>query len=135
MRLGMLRLRCSIIAEEALAALPGGAGVTVTTPCGAYNGLRTAAPSTAVVVSIMRSGDALLETVRAIEPAVGVGKILIQRDEEDAEKRPKLFYCKLPGDVAARPVLLVDPMLASGGSATMALRVRARAAGMERMHP
>lgn len=46
---------------------------------------------------------------------VRIGKILIQRDEKSFE--PKLFYSKLPLDIAARKVLLLDPMLATGGSA------------------
>jgi uracil phosphoribosyltransferase len=43
---------------------------------------------------------------------VRIGKILIQRDEESAQ--PKLFYDKLPEDIADRWVLLLDPMLATG---------------------
>jgi Uracil phosphoribosyltransferase len=44
--------------------------------------------------------------------SVRIGKILIQRDEETAQ--PKLFYDKLPDDIANRWVLLLDPMLATG---------------------
>jgi len=44
--------------------------------------------------------------------SVRIGKILIQRDEDTS--RPKLFYDKLPDDIAARWVLLLDPMLATG---------------------
>ena len=53
--------------------------------------------------------------------SVRIGKILIQRDEETC--RPKLFYDKLPEDIADRWVLLLDPMFATGGSATMAVEV------------
>jgi uracil phosphoribosyltransferase len=49
------------------------------------------------------------------------GKILIQRDEATAQ--PKLYYSKLPPDVATRNILLCDPMLATGGSAKCALQV------------
>jgi uracil phosphoribosyltransferase len=52
---------------------------------------------------------------------VRIGKILIQRDEETA--LPKLFYEKLPHDIKDRYVLLLDPMLATGGSAITAVRV------------
>jgi len=54
---------------------------------------------------------------------VMAGKILIQRDETTAEKTPKLFYVNLPSDIASQDVLLCDPMLATGGSATMAISV------------
>ena len=50
-----------------------------------------------------------------------IGKILIQRDEQTA--LPKLFYEKLPHDIKHRYVLLLDPMLATGGSAITAVKV------------
>lgn len=53
--------------------------------------------------------------------SVRIGKILIQRDEETA--LPKLFYEKLPEDISERYVFLLDPMLATGGSAMMAVEV------------
>jgi uracil phosphoribosyltransferase len=52
---------------------------------------------------------------------VRIGKILIQRDEQTA--LPKLFYEKLPHDIKDRYVLLLDPMLATGGSAITAVKV------------
>ena len=52
-----------------------------------------------------------------------VGKILIQRDESTEEKVARLIYSKLPGDIADLRVLLVDPMLATGGSALKAIEV------------
>ena len=61
-------------------------------------------------------------------PAVAVGKILIQRDESTA--LPCLMYSKLPPDMKNRPVLLLDPMLATGGSAVAACKVRATAPGL-----
>ena len=60
-------------------------------------------------------GDILLEAVRQVEPGVAIGKILIQRDENDPEKKPILFYKKLPKDIAERFVILVDPLLATAG--------------------
>lgn len=53
--------------------------------------------------------------------SVRIGKILIQRDEETA--KPKLFYAKLPEDIQERYCLLLDPMLATGGSAMQAIEV------------
>jgi uracil phosphoribosyltransferase len=53
--------------------------------------------------------------------SVRIGKILIQRDEQTA--LPRLFYEKLPHDIKDRYVLLLDPMLATGGSAITAVKV------------
>ena len=115
-----------ILAEEGLAALPGCVeGFTVKTPVPneSYHGFK-ASPSTAIAaVSIVRAGDTLLEAARSVCPALAAGKILIQRDENDSEKRPKLFYVKLPPHIASRAgILLVDPMLATGQSAGLAIR-------------
>lgn len=52
-------------------------------------------PCPALCFSVLqRAGDTLLEAVRRIQPGVAVGKVLIQRDETDPDKRPKLFYVK-----------------------------------------
>lgn len=61
--------------------------------------------------------QALRECCRSVR----IGKILIQRDEETS--KPRLFYDKLPEDIKDRWVLLLDPMLATGGSALMAVDV------------
>lgn len=72
-------------------------------------------------VSILRAGEAMEAGLRECCRSVRIGKILIQRDEETA--KPKLFYAKLPEDIAKRWVLLLDPMLATGGSAIQAMKV------------
>merc|ERR1719230_1422080 len=72
-------------------------------------------------VDIVRSGGILLEAVRKVAPDSKTAKILIQRDEETA--LPKLFYSKLPPNVAELSVILCDPMLATGGSALTAIDV------------
>jgi uracil phosphoribosyltransferase len=114
-----------IVAEDALAEFPT-VSVDVTTPCGIYHGTSLAIDAQLIcAVSIIRSGDCLLEAVRMVEPAVCVGKILIQRDEGTA--LPKKFYSKLPRNIANMHVLLCDPMLATGGSAKMALDVLVQA--------
>jgi uracil phosphoribosyltransferase len=69
----------------------------------------------------MRAGEAMEQGLRDCCRSVRIGKILIQRDEETCQ--PKLFYDKLPADIAQRWVLLLDPMFATGGSATMAVEV------------
>ncbi|WFD00096.1 uracil phosphoribosyltransferase [Malassezia yamatoensis] len=81
-------------------------------------------------VSILRAGEAMESGLRECCRSVRIGKILIQRvcdallltqDEETA--KPKLFYAKLPEDIRDRWVLLLDPMLATGGSAIQAIKV------------
>lgn len=67
-------------------------------------------------VSILRAGEAMEQGLRECCRSVRIGKILIQRDEETAQ--PKLFYDKLPEDIADRWVLLLDPMLATGSVAS-----------------
>ncbi|CUS22339.1 LAQU0S05e03158g1_1 [Lachancea quebecensis] len=72
-------------------------------------------------VSIVRAGESMEQGLRECCRSVRIGKILIQRDEETAQ--PKLFFEKLPEDIAERYVFLLDPMLATGGSAAMATEV------------
>ena len=109
-----------LLIEEALGFFPS-TPVTVQTPCGPYEGCSLPDESSICAVSILRAADCMLGEVRVVMPSCSVGKILIQRDEETA--LPKLFYAKLPPDIAKRPVLLCDPMLATGGSAVTAIQV------------
>ena len=102
-----------LLIEEAIGLLPA-KPVTVETPCGPYEGVELPAEETICCVSILRAADCMLGVARAIMPACAVGKILIQRDEETAQ--PVLMYSKLPPVMADRPVLLLDPMLATGGA-------------------
>ena len=69
----------------------------------------------------MRAGESMEQGLRDCCRSVRIGKILIQRDEETS--KPHLFYDKLPEDIAQRYCLLLDPMFATGGSATMAVEV------------
>jgi len=112
-----------ILAEEGLARVPDVNDISVETPCGTFTGLSSTDPRRLCAVSIIRSGDTLLEAVRALCSGIAVGKILIQRDETHPEKLPKLYYSKLPADISSRNVILVDPMLATGGSAKCAVSV------------
>jgi len=109
-----------VIAEEGLSYI-NPVPVTVRTPveeC-TYDGIVNDLPSI-VVVSIIRAGDSLLDVVMELVPECAVGKILIQRNEETAEA--ELFYSKLP-PLADKNIILVDPMLATGGSAIVAIRI------------
>lgn len=114
-----------LLAEDALAEFPA-TDVSISTPCGPCDGCVGPDPTMICAVSIIRSGDALLEVVRDVEPSIRVGKILIQRDESHPDKIAKLFYSKLPptiGTPSMPYVLLCDPMLATGGSALTAIEV------------
>ncbi|MCJ1368360.1 Uracil phosphoribosyltransferase, synthesizes UMP from uracil [Acarospora aff. strigata] len=108
-----------LLVEEGLNHLPV-IEHTITTPVGrAYSGVKFQGKICGV--SIMRAGEAMEQGLRDCCRSVRIGKILIQRDEETC--KPKLFYDKLPEDIADRWVLLLDPMFATGGSATMAVDV------------
>lgn len=106
----------TVLAEEALAMVPGIANKDIETPTGIFQGLEMSENPNLCVVSIVRSGDILLEAVRKLHPGIKVGKILIQRDETSKDKHAVLYYKKLPKDISDCFVLLVDPMLATGGS-------------------
>lgn len=71
------------------------------------------------VVPILRAGLGLVEGVLRMFPAARVGHIGLYRNEETLE--PVKYFCKMPEDVAQRDVLIVDPMLATGGSASAAI--------------
>lgn len=108
-----------LLVEEGLNHLPVVAH-TVTTPVGKdYTGVKFQGKICGV--SIMRAGESMEQGLRECCRSVRIGKILIQRDEDTF--KPKLFYEKLPTDIAERWVLLLDPMFATGGSAMMAIDV------------
>ena len=71
------------------------------------------------VVPILRAGLGLVDGVLRMVPSARVGHIGMYRDEETLE--PHVYFCKLPKDVAERDIMVVDPMLATGGSADAAL--------------
>ncbi|WFD03277.1 uracil phosphoribosyltransferase [Malassezia obtusa] len=108
-----------LLVEEGLNHLPV-LEQTVMTPTGLpYTGV--AFQGRICGVSILRAGEAMESGLRECCRSVRIGKILIQRDEETS--KPKLFYAKLPEDIGERWVLLLDPMLATGGSAIQAIKV------------
>ena len=73
------------------------------------------------VVPILRAGLGMVEGMLAMIPAAKVGHIGLFRDPETLE--PVEYYCKLPADCEEREVFVVDPMLATGGSAVAAIDV------------
>lgn len=78
-------------------------------------------------VPILRAGLGMVDGMLAMIPAAKIGHIGLYRDPDTLE--PVEYYCKLPGDISQRDVILLDPMLATGGSASDAVKLlRARGA-------
>lgn len=71
------------------------------------------------IVPILRAGMGMVNGVLEMIPSAKVGVIGMYRDEETLV--PHEYFCKMPQDVAERECLIVDPMLATGGSANMAI--------------
>ena len=71
------------------------------------------------IVPILRAGLGMVEGLQSLVPVAKVGHIGLYRDP--ATHKPVEYYCKLPTDIEERIVILVDPMLATGGSASDAL--------------
>lgn len=109
----------SIISEEGLSYISP-SPLTVTTPTDCKVDGEHIDLSSIVVISIIRAGDSMLDVFMSLVPEATVGKILIQRDEATAQ--PILFYSKLPS-LLNKNVIVLDPMLATGGSAIVAIRV------------
>ena len=70
-------------------------------------------------VPILRAGTGMLDGVLSLVPSAKVGHIGMYRDPETALPVP--YYCKLPSDISQREVFVIDPMLATGGSAIDAI--------------
>lgn len=71
------------------------------------------------IVPILRAGLGMVDGMVAMIPSAKVGHIGLFRDPETLE--PVKYYCKMPADISERDVIIVDPMLATGGSATAAV--------------
>lgn len=72
-------------------------------------------------VPILRAGLGMVDGMLAMVPAAKVGHIGLYRDPDTLQ--PVEYYCKLPGDISERDVILLDPMLATGGSASDAVKL------------
>jgi len=112
---------CRLAIEAALAALPF-SEKTVETPTGGhYNGVGW--NTKLCGVSIIRSGEAMENALRACCAGIPIGKILIYRDPSDDESGRRLVYKKLPHDMSLRHVLLMDPVVSTGSSACRGIQV------------
>ena len=73
------------------------------------------------IVPILRAGLGMVDGILSLFPAAKVGHIGLYRDEETLE--PQEYYCKLPSNIDEKVVMVVDPMLATGGSACDAIKM------------
>lgn len=73
------------------------------------------------IVPILRAGLGMVDGILTLFPAAKVGHIGLYRDEETLE--PQEYYCKLPNGIEEKVVMVVDPMLATGGSAKDAIKL------------
>jgi uracil phosphoribosyltransferase len=89
----------------------------VRTPMEQYTGVELARPVT--LVPILRAGLGMTDGVLAVLPDARMGHLGVYRDERTLE--PVSYYSKFPPDIAATEVLLIDPMLATGGSGSAAV--------------
>jgi uracil phosphoribosyltransferase len=112
-----------LLAAEATRVVPS-EDVSVQTPIGPAPGRRVR--KGVVVVPVLRAGLGMLDAVLELLPGARVGHIGLQRDELTAVASQ--YYSKLPPDLSGAYVLIIDPMLATGGSAVAALDLL-RAAG------
>ena len=105
-----------LLAAEALRDVPSTIG-SVITPLGPATG--TIVRGDVVVVPVLRAGLGMLDAVLELLPAARVGHIGLQRDEGTAIA--SRYYSRLPSGLHDSYVLMIDPMLATGGSAVAAI--------------
>jgi len=95
--------------------------VAITTPMGPTTGVRIARPP--LVVPVLRAGLGMLGAVLHLLPETATGFIGVARNEETFQPEP--YMNSVPADLHGRPVLVLDPMLATGGSLEHACRILA----------
>lgn len=92
---------------------------TVETPVATCEGLQIR--SDVCLVPVLRAGLGMLNGILGLMPAAQVGHIGLARNEETLE--PSEYYLKLPDGLAEKQVIVIDPMLATGGSAVAAIQL------------
>ncbi len=93
--------------------------VAIRTPLGETFGRELAGKKLALI-AVLRAGVTMADGIAALIPAAKEGHIGIYRDPETMS--PVEYYCKLPYDIAQRDVIILDPMIATGGSASAAVQ-------------
>ncbi len=107
----------NLMAYEAMRTLPL-KDVEIETPLARTIG-KMISGKTLALVPILRAGLGMVNGILALVPAAKIGHIGMYRDHETLE--PCEYYCKLPEDISSREVFVLDPMLATGGSAVAAI--------------
>lgn len=107
----------ALMAYEACRDLPV-QDVTVKTPITTTVG-KTLGGKKLALVPILRAGLGMVSGIERLIPAARIGHIGMYRNEKTLE--PVEYFCKMPADLAEREILLLDPMLATGGSAIAAI--------------
>ncbi|WP_206406157.1 uracil phosphoribosyltransferase [Flavonifractor sp. An91] len=81
---------------------------------------KTIAGKKLAIVPVLRAGLGMVDGILTLIPSAKVGHIGLYRDPDTLE--PVEYYCKMPNDIAERDVIILDPMLATGGSASAAIQ-------------
>ena len=81
---------------------------------------KTIAGKKLAIVPVLRAGLGMVDGILTLIPSAKVGHIGLYRDPDTLE--PVEYYCKMPSDIAERDVIILDPMLATGGSASAAIQ-------------
>ena len=92
--------------------------VVIETPMGKST-QKTLSGKKVAIIPILRAGIGMVDGILELIPAAKVGHVGLYRDEETLQ--PHEYFVKLPEDIASRQLFVVDPMLATGGSAIMAI--------------
>ncbi|MGN8969249.1 uracil phosphoribosyltransferase [uncultured Intestinimonas sp.] len=93
--------------------------VTIKTPV-ATGTFRILAGKKLAIVPVLRAGLGMVDGILTLIPSAKVGHIGLYRDPDTLE--PVEYYCKMPTDISERDVIILDPMLATGGSASAAIQ-------------
>jgi len=112
----------NILIEEALAQ-ECDVEIIKESPLGYYKTIHNPRDMTNyLAISILRSGNAMVDDLLRIIPDIKVGNILVQRNDDSVEKEPIFYFEKLPLNIQENRILLLVPLLASGGSASMCIK-------------
>ena len=76
-----------------------------------------------IAISILRSGNSMTDEILNLAPGISIGTVMIQRDENSEKKLPIFFFEKLPGNLENKKILIMDPMVATGGSASATINI------------
>ena len=117
-KLTMIREKnCGTMAYEVSRDMPL-EDVVIETPMGKST-QKTLSGKKVAIIPILRAGIGMVDGILELIPAAKVGHVGLYRDEETLQ--PHEYFVKLPEDIASRQLFVVDPMLATGGSAIMAI--------------